>query len=134
VPDEYVRHFLRGAVDGDGSLFKRTDGLWGWSYTTSSKVFIDALLDTLERLTGIHMNPEFTKLKVWQTRGSGIKATCLADWLYRDATIALERKAQLAAKMMEHTGICHASSLTPKMREMFPHVLERYEVVERVGQ
>jgi hypothetical protein len=75
------------------------------------------------------MNPGLNKLQVWQCRCCGIKAVCLADWLYRDATIALERKAVIAREMMDSSGVARADSLTPKMREMFPHILERYEIV-----
>jgi len=129
VPDEYVRHFLRGAVDGDGSWFKRKEGLWDFAYTTSSQEFIDGLVQNVERLTGIQMKPSLNKISVWHCRCCGIKAVCLADWLYRDATVALERKAWIAREMMQDTGIAYRSSLTPKMREMFPHVLEHYQIV-----
>jgi len=134
IPDEFIRHFLRGAVDGDGSLFYRKDGLWGFDYTTSSKAFIDALTENIERMTGVCMNPSLNKIDVWHARCSGIKAVCLADWLYRDATISLKRKADLAHQMMEHIGIVYNWLLTPKMREMFPHVLARYEIIERTAQ
>ena len=96
---------------------------------------MDCLLGTIERLTGVHIKPEFTKLQVWQARCCGIKAVCLADWLYRDASIVLERKAALAQEAMTSTGVTYAwQGLTPKMRETFPHILERYEVAERVGR
>ena len=131
IPDEYVRHFLRGAVDGDGSLFKRKqDGLWDFAYATSSKVFIDALVENIRRQTGVKLSAKANKINVWHARCAGIKAVCLADWLYRDATIALERKAALAEQMMSSTGIAYSPSLTPKMRETFPHILARYEVIE----
>jgi len=135
IPDAYVRHFLRGAVDGDGSWFKRSqDGLFEFSYTTSSKAFVDALVETVFLLTGIHLNASLNKISVWHARCVGIKAVCLADWLYRDATIALKRKSDIAHEMMESTGLAQPYSITPKMREMFPHILERYQIVESVGQ
>jgi len=130
VPDEYIQHFLRGAVDGDGSWFRRKqDKLWEFAYTTSSQPFIDGVVENVGRLTGIHLNPGLNKINVWHARAVGIKAVCLADWFYRDATIALERKAWIAREMMNETGIAYQSSLTPKIREMFPHILERYEIV-----
>jgi hypothetical protein len=135
IPDEYVRHFLRGSVDGDGSLFRNNqDHLWRFDYTTSSKSFIDSVVDVVEQMTGVHLNPGINKINVWHARTSGIKAVCLADWLYRDAAIALKRKAEFAQRMMEHRGMAYAWNLTPKMRETFPHILERYEIVERVAQ
>lgn len=135
IPDEFVRHFIRGAVDGDGSFFRNnTDRLWRFSYATSSQAFIDALVDTIKRLTGIELNPGINRLNVWHARAAGAKAVCLADWLYRDATIALERKAALAQEMMNSKGMAYWNRLTPKMRAMFPHILDRYEIVERAAQ
>jgi len=134
IPDEYARHFIRGAVDGDGSWHRRKqDDLWSFQYATSSEVFALALKREVERLTGISLNLGLNKINVWHVRCVGIKAVCLSDWLYRDATIALERKAALAQKMTKSAGICQSPSLTPKMRALFPHILSRYEVVE-VGQ
>jgi hypothetical protein len=132
IPDEYVHHFIRGAVDGDGSFFVNNgDGLWRFAYATSSQLFIDGLSDTIERMTGIQMSVGLNKINVWHARVAGIKAVCLAGWLYRDASIALERKAALAQQMMESTGTAYGWTLTSKMREAFPHILERYKVVER---
>jgi len=124
----YERHFLRGAVDGDGSLF-RSGGLWRITYTTSSKDFVDGLVETVLRETGIQLNVGQNAIGVWHARCTGIKAVCLADWLYRGANIALARKAKLAEEMGKTSGLARWSSITPKMREMFPHILERYELI-----
>ncbi len=130
IPDEYVRHFLRGAVDGDGALWKRKqDGLWEFSYTSSSKEFVDMLVFYIGELTGIKITTTDQKQGVWHSRCVGIKAVCIADWLYRDSSIALERKAWIAREMMGTHGQCRASSLTPKMREMFPHIIKQYRVI-----
>jgi len=135
VPDAYIRHFMRGAVDGDGSLFRRKqDGLWDFAYTTSSEEFIRAFSEKVLDKTGIELNLTLNKINVWHARSAGIKAVCLSDWLYRDAAIALERKAWIAREMMNSSGICYGWNLTPKMREMFPHILERYEIVESAVQ
>lgn len=129
VPKAYMRHFLRGAVDGDGSWFKTQDGLWAFAYTTSSKHFIDGLVETAAREAGIFMLPRINKINVWHARCAGIKAVCLADWMYRDATIALERKAWIAREMMQTGGTAQWRSISPEMERMFPHVLERYQIV-----
>jgi len=80
------------------------------------------------------MVPSLNKINVWHARCAGLKAVCLADWLYRDATIALKRKSDIAHEIMESTGLAQPYSITPKMREMFPHILERYEIVESAVQ
>jgi hypothetical protein len=129
VPDEYIRHFIRGAVDGDGSLFKHSGNLWSFAYTSSSFDFASALTKVIFDRTGIVLSLGENKESVWHARCTGIKAVCLADWLYRDATISLERKAWIAREMMETRGIAQASSITPKMRATFPHIIEGYQIV-----
>ena len=51
----------------------------------------------------------------------------LAHWLYREGDLALERKTEvareLASQEQEHI---RKESLTPKMQEMFPEILDRY--------
>jgi len=125
----YERHFLRGAVDGDGSWFQTQDPLWAFAYATSSKDFIDGLVETVLRETGIQLNVGQNAIGVWHARCTGIKAVCLADWLYRGANIALARKAKLAEEMKETSGRAYWSSITPKMQQVFPHILERYELM-----
>lgn len=127
IPDKYIRHFLRGAYDGDGSLMWRKDNLWETSYTTSSKEFIYALAENIYRLTGITIGVGLNKMDAYHARCVGIKAICLIDWLYRDNNIALERKEQRAIRAMETSGGFWDYSVTPKMREMFPHIISRYE-------
>lgn len=129
IPAEYIRHFVRGAMDGDGSLMKRNDGLWSISYTSGSEGFIRGMEQTIYKETGIVTSTGLNKLGVWHTRCTGIKAVCLADWLYRGATVALERKAWIAREMMSTRGIAHEKSVTDKMREMFPHIISGYRLM-----
>lgn len=130
VPDEYARHFVRGAMDGDGSLMKRRDNLWEIAYTTSSQDFIEGFTDNVFRLTGISLNVGLNKLNAYHARCTGIKAVCLADWLYRDYSIFMERKEWIAREMYNTLGgQAYESSITPKMREMFPHILKTYSIV-----
>lgn len=128
VPEQYIRHFIRGAMDGDGSLMRRKDRLWEISYSTSSFDFADELAQIIFDETGISLSLGENKINVWHVRCTGIKAVCLADWLYRDATIAQERKAGIARKMIETRGRAHRSSVTDKMRAVFPHIIAGYEV------
>lgn len=129
IPDGFTKHFLRGAVDGDGSFFKRQDGLWEFAYATSSFDFALELSVALEDGVGVKTSTVQNKIGVWHTRCVGIKAVCIADWLYRDAKIALERKTWIAREMMQTHGQCKESSLTQKMCGMFPHILENYRII-----
>jgi hypothetical protein len=46
VPTEFLRHFIRGCWDGDGSIF-RGRGLLIASFVSGSRAFIDGLVDEL---------------------------------------------------------------------------------------
>ena len=128
VPDKYVRHFMRGAFDGDGSIFKQADKWWAMTYTTSSEEFAHSWASTLLRLTGIEMGIGINKIGVYHARCVGIKAVCLAAWLYGDQHIALGRKNKLAHEAVLHSGIAREYSITERMHGMFPEIMERYEI------
>ena len=46
VPDEYIRHFIRGCWDGDGSVYITGEKIKA-SYVTGSKAFIERLVEEL---------------------------------------------------------------------------------------
>ena len=50
VPSSYVRHFIRGCWDGDGSVFFERDRLPGASYVSGSRYFVDKMVDRLVKL------------------------------------------------------------------------------------
>lgn len=52
VPEAYVRHFIRGCWDGDGSVYFESEKLRA-DYVTGSKVFIETLVEKLYK-AGIH--------------------------------------------------------------------------------
>lgn len=74
IPDEYLRHFLRGCWDGDGSFYyengnpKRIRG----DYVSGSFEFLNAFVDNLKKLSGIeniavhkkHNNPRCFYIKL----------------------------------------------------------------------
>ena len=51
IPNEYVRHFIRGCWDGDGSVYieKKSDKLFA-SYTCGSLPFIDTMIYELVKI------------------------------------------------------------------------------------
>jgi hypothetical protein len=50
VPPEYVRHFIRGCWDGDGSIyFEKATGNKAASFVSGSKAFIEGMLAELEK-------------------------------------------------------------------------------------
>jgi hypothetical protein len=130
IPDEYAKHFTRGAMDGDGALMKKKDGTWEISYSTGSGDFAKGLEKEVFRLTGIKMHVGYSRSHLYAIRCAGIKAVCLASWLYKDCKIALDRKEWIAREMYNTLGgVAYSDGITPKMHEMFPDILNTYRIV-----
>lgn len=62
VPKEYLWHFVRGCWDGDGSLYlaKETDAIIA-NYVSGSKVFMEKLVEILQRELSIEKITLFTR-------------------------------------------------------------------------
>lgn len=101
IPDEFTRHFVRGAFDGDGSLFLRDDGYWSMSYTTGSPRFAYALAGEILYNTGIDVSIGENKIGVWHVRKTGQDVAKVVQWIYGGANIYLERKMKLAQDIMD---------------------------------
>lgn len=110
VPQELVHHFIRGYFDGDGSIFwnkgafERRDTWNTPSYSiniTSTKEMIEWLIDQI----GFgNIQKEERRTKTWYYVQSGnkkVKQFC--DYIYKDATIFMERKYQLYQDLLKYT-------------------------------
>ena len=114
VPRELLKHFIRGYFDGDGSLSYVRPNIDVERYVPSYKI---RFTGTDNILTGI-MN-EFMKNDVTQRLypltkrkpehtvlnfevGGNIKAYKIAKWLYKDATVYLDRKYQRYLDLEEY--------------------------------
>ena len=102
VPQELIHHFIRGFFDGDGSIYYNKSAFerhktWNApSYSiniTSTKEMIEWIIDTV----GFgNIYNEKRREKTWYYQQSGnnkVKAFC--DFIYKDATIFMERKYKL---------------------------------------
>jgi hypothetical protein len=78
------RHYLRGLLDGDGSVSPKS------FYFLGTEALIDGVVDAVQRHTGIHLN----KRKAGRLhRASGYAGSSLVlRWLYHGSTIFLRRK------------------------------------------
>lgn len=90
VPKKLQRHFIRGYIDGDGSV---TTG-------TTSVIVLDVLgtkefIDSYQQCTGLHQNKIHSFChtnNVVHSMYSGLAAIYILDKLYEDSTIYLKRK------------------------------------------
>jgi predicted DNA-binding protein YlxM (UPF0122 family) len=60
VPEEYMRHFIRGCWDGDGSIFFEEHKLVA-SYISGSKIFIERLVEELYKIGIYKKTPPYEK-------------------------------------------------------------------------
>lgn len=96
ISDELIRHFIRGYNDGDGCLGSAKNKRSWHLYIVSNikfcedlKKYIESKLDINCQLRPIK-NPIYGALVV----GGNLQFEQITDWLYKDATIYLDRKYQ----------------------------------------
>ena len=94
------RHFWRGVVDGDGSIFILKTGYSGISLVGSQRL-LDVFLEFLrERNLSGRMTVTPHK-SIYELSTAGHLAELIIDELYRNATTALQRKAAAAAPIIQ---------------------------------
>ena len=124
VPKNYIRHFVRGFVDGDGSLY------WETSQRRTpiikmlgGSTFLEQLSLVIDEETGVGVAQ--VRDYSYQTpylAYTGIKAKVLAIWLYVNGDLALERKAIIAREFkswdLSKYGWKSQAIMTPRMQEI----------------
>lgn len=120
IPDQYFRDFLRGHLDGDGSVFTYLDKYnfyKGRSYTnlrlyvkfiSASPEHIKWLYTTLIKLTGFRAalnrrKPRDIKhASMWEIKFSKKESIKLLHWIYYEPGLpCLIRKKQLSQRILE---------------------------------
>lgn len=120
VPDQYFRDFLRGHLDGDGSVFTYLDTYnfyKGRNYThlrlyvkfiSASPEHIKWLYRTLINLTGFKASltsrkpREIKHVPMWEIKISKKESIKLLNWIYYQPDLpCLKRKKQLATKILD---------------------------------
>jgi len=95
IPSQYIREFVTGYMDGDGSVSadRRSKYYLSWSLWASvnSEDFIKSVKRILEEQSGMEITLAYTKKLV------GLRLTCsraleFLDWLYKDSEYYMERK------------------------------------------
>lgn len=123
VPEEYLAHFARGYVDGDGCLTWHRPGnsVHPLVTATGTRDFLCGLSQAISAQTGIPAPPAHHSARVHVVKWYGIAAKCLAIWLYRQhAGLALERKALLAKEFAAwQPKVFREKRVTQRMWELF---------------
>ncbi len=95
VPDHLIRHFIRGHFDGDGSIFRSTRNYMTCSISSTirfnkkvKKIIFKTLKIKCKKLyTYKTTHKNFCNLRIY-----GPQAKTFMDWLYKDATVYIQRK------------------------------------------
>ena len=100
VPDHLLHHFMRGYSDGDGSIYKvaaRKSFAYSWALM-ASEGFANTGQKKLKDILDINVYNEVIPTKqdginvVKMVIGGNNQVEKALDWLYKDATIYLQRK------------------------------------------
>ncbi len=120
IPNEYFRDFLRGHLDGDGSIttyIDRYNIYRGRTYTnqrlfirftSASKNHIDWLYKKINAIAGIRgviiykLPPTPNRVSMWDIKFSKKESIKLLKWIYYQKTLpCLKRKRIVAEKALE---------------------------------
>lgn len=124
IPNKFLRDFIRGYFDGDGSVcesFSNKNSVTSSIYATfacGSKEFIEHLYLKINSTLGTvgHLQ-DFGSGKKWQIKYNTNDAKLLLDYMYKDCAVYLDRKYALYQRLVvdnnrttRDKGIVHTTS------------------------
>lgn len=95
VPKDLRRHYLRGLIDGDGSIYHMTDGRWSITLTNNQYNLLKDYNEWLGELTGFKPNKISNTVTSKRVTYTGSKAITIIQVLYKNNNISLDRKQKL---------------------------------------
>jgi len=100
VPDYLLRHFIRGYIDGDGTIYKNSKGYIciGAVGTPNVIKFISEYVNLKTSSTQTKFDYKSENTCEWKKQG--VQAIEIGKYLYKDANIYLERKYQKICPFM----------------------------------
>lgn len=124
IPDKYFRDFLRGVIDGDGSIEKwrhKSNGYEQWSLRIASAapLFVEWLKDRIEnfflvkgRIHGYFRQGK--KNKIYTIKFGKLPAKIILAKCYYPSCISLERKNCLARECLKtENGLSKYGNIVP---------------------
>ena len=96
IPSDYLRHFIRGVIDGDGTVYylnRKRSPYFSIRIYSGSEEFITGIKKEIKNTIGVDANIRKGK----NANIYGVEYTCargkmLANYIYKNSTIFLERK------------------------------------------
>ena len=91
VPKKLIKHFIRGYIDGDGSIYMSNNNIH--ISVLGTKEFLEALITTIKMPSrNLYKNNKNNSSNCYFFQYSGRNAINLIEFLYKNANIYLERK------------------------------------------
>lgn len=105
TPD-LIRHFIRGYFDGDGCINVKKNGKFAKIArfnVVGTEAFLQALQDHFEQRLGASRVRLYKKRnnKAWSYEKGGLEALTILEYLYKGASIYLDRKYKQAIAVLE---------------------------------
>jgi hypothetical protein len=129
IPAALLVHFVRGFVDGDGTLAWNGDRPILQIYS-GSKHLLEKMAVAIEEQTDIPAPNVVPNRALWYLKWSTTRAKCLAAWLYiENPGLALDRKAAVAADFIawQPRKRPHVGTITEAMKLRFAAYLPSEE-------
>ena len=107
VPVPFLRHFIRGVVDGDGSVFyfdRHRSTYFSIRIYSVSRLFLIGAQAAIEEQISVASYPRRVHKNVFVLEYTCARAERLGRWLYEGSHIFLPRKHQAYLKMKEKRG------------------------------
>lgn len=112
VPLPFLKHFIRGVVDGDGSVFyfdRPRSPYFSIRIYSGSRLFLIGAQAAIRTETSIGSHPRRVHKNTYLLEYTCGRAETLGRWLYEGAGIFLARKQQAYLAMKEKRGVPYAS-------------------------
>ncbi len=95
IPGEYLNQFIRGIIDGDGHVRyvkRKKSPYFEITIASGSKVFCEGLVNSIKQAIGVNANIRKVKKNTHIIQYSCSRGEKLANYVYSNANIFLERK------------------------------------------
>lgn len=120
IPNEFLKHFMRGIIDGDGSIS------YNKKHPNTMAISFCGTYDVVKEVKD-HMPCDCENNRIfkssehcWNFVISGKKANMIVEWLYEDANIFLDRKYRIYQEYLiaqqhspSHEKSCEDTTLKP---------------------
>lgn len=100
VPYELSHHFIRGYFDGDGSWAKNNNG-YSFKLCGTKELLDEVLVRIGFPGRPLYKRREDDKNNWYCSIGGRLQARSIGDWMYRDATVYLQRKYERYLSMKD---------------------------------